>query len=90
VIVDRPRAYAHVRRVSAHAPQHGVTGLQVVRSPAGGHAEAAPEPGWRLALELALSQLPSGSSLVVSDASGRDWYIAPANQAVVRSLRKAA
>jgi hypothetical protein len=90
VIVDLPGAHAHVRRASAHAPQHGVTGLQVVRSPTGGHATAAPEPGWRLALELALSQVPSGSSLVVSDASGRDWYIAPANQAVVRSLRKAA
>jgi hypothetical protein len=90
MVVDLPGAYPHVRRVSARASQHGVTGLHVVRSPAGGHAKAAPQPGWRLALELALSQLPSGSSLVVSDANGRDWCIAPANQAVARSLRKAA
>jgi hypothetical protein len=81
---------APIRRASADASHQDDTGLQVVRSPAGGHAKATTVPGWRLALALALNRMSSGSSLVITDASGRDWYIAPANQAAARSLRKAA
>jgi hypothetical protein len=41
-------------------------------------------------LALALNQMPSGSSLVIRDASGRDWHITPARQAAMQSLREAA
>jgi len=49
-----------------------------VLSLTGVHAAAAKECEWRLTLALALDQMPSGSSLVIRDASGRDWCIGPA------------
>lgn len=90
MIVDLPVAHADVERASARASQRDVTGLRGVLSLAGAHAAAAPECEWRLALALALNQMSSGSSLVIRDACGRDWYIAPASQGVARSLGKAA
>ena len=83
-------ACAHIRQVSAAASRRGTPGQQVIRLSAGGHPKGTPVPGWRVALALALNALPAGSSLVITDASGRDWYIAPANQAAARTLRKAA
>jgi hypothetical protein len=88
VIVDLPVAYAPVKRSPAHASRPGVTSLRDV--PALGLATATANCEWRLTLALALNQMPSGSSLLVRDASGRDWHIAPAGQAAVQSLRKAA
>jgi hypothetical protein len=90
VVVDLPAAYVGIGQASGHACRQGVTGLPGVLSPVAGHIEVASEGEWRLTLALALDQMPSGSSMVVRDASGRDWYIAPASQAVAHSLREAA
>jgi len=90
VVVDLPAAYVGAGQASGHASRQGVTGLPGVLSLVAGHLDVASEGQWRLTLALALDQMPSGSSMVVRDASGRDWYIAPASQAVARSLREAA
>jgi hypothetical protein len=88
VIVDLPVAYAPVKRSSARASRPGVTSPRDV--PVLGLATVTANREWRLTLALALNQMPSGSSLLVRDASGRDWHIAPAGQAAVQSLREAA
>ena len=90
MIVDLPVAYAPVKRSSAHASRQGIAGPRGVPVLGRGHATAASNRDWRLTLALALSQMPSGSSLVVRDASGRDWHIAPAAPAAIQSLREAA
>jgi hypothetical protein len=87
VIVDLRVAFAPVKRSSAHASGPGVTSLRDV--PVLGLATATANREWRLTLALA-NQMPSRSSLLVRDASGRDWHIAPAGQAAVQRLREAA
>lgn len=90
VVVELPAASVGAGRASAHASRQGVTGLPGALRIGADHIEVASEGEWRLTLALALNQMASGSSLVVRDASGRDWYIAPASQAAAHSLREAA
>ncbi len=90
VIADLPVAYAPFQRASVDAPPQRVSSLRVVPMLSRGHATAASNHEWRLTLALSLNQMPSGSNLVIRDASGRDWRIAPAGQAAVQSLREAA
>lgn len=91
MVVDLPVAHVGTGPGSAHAArQDGMGLLSVVPVMAEGHINVAREREWRLTIALALEQLPSGACLVVRDASGREWSIGPAGQAVARSLREAA
>jgi hypothetical protein len=90
VVVDLPVAHVRAERATARAARQDITVMREVLSLAGVHAAAAQECEWRLTLALVLDELRSGSSLVIRDASGRDWRIAPAGHAEARSLRRAA
>jgi hypothetical protein len=90
VVVDLPVIQARRKQVPGHASQQCRTGHAPVTMLAERRAKAASAIEWRLDLALALKQLPSGSCLVVRDASGREWSISPASQIGSSQLRKAA
>lgn len=89
MVVDLPVIQAGGKQVPGHFQQCR-TGHAPVTMLAERRVKAASVVEWRLDLALALKQLPSGSCLVVRDASGREWSISPASQIGSSQLRKAA
>jgi len=91
VIVNLPAAYVGYKKASAQASRQDGTGLLGVLSVlAEGRTRVTLEREWRLTMALALKQLPSGACLMARDASGREWYIGPADQAISHKLREVA
>lgn len=50
---------------------------------------ATARPQQRLALAVALGQLPSGTRLQIGDTNGREWCVSPVHQATAIELREA-
>ena len=91
MVVDLLAGRAGIKQAAVRASLPDGPGLPGVPTMlAGSHARVAPDREWRSTMARALEQLPSGSCLVIRDASGREWHIGPASRAVARSLREAA
>lgn len=90
MVVDLSVIHASGKQVPGHASQQCRAGHAPVTMLSKRRVKVPPAVEWRLDLALALKQLPSGSCLVMRDASGREWSISPASQIGSSQLRKAA
>jgi hypothetical protein len=90
MVVDLPATQVCGKRAPLRASLQDCTKLPTLGILPKGRVKAAPEGEWHLTMAFALEHLPSGSRLVVRDASGREWCICPASQPTSQVLRRVA
>ncbi len=90
MVADLPATYVGITRAARAFRRESRDVQSVLSVLAEGRTKVALEREWRLTVALALKQLPAGVCVLARDPSGCEWYIGPADQAVVHQMREVA